>query len=187
MKTSNISGYITNFLSVYLPSQRNVSQNTIFSYCDAFRLFLTYCRDQCGIAPEHFSLGQFDSSLVSGFLGWLETERGCGISTRNQRQAAIQSFSRYLLAETPQYMMTCQKILQIPIKKKSHPTVQYLKTTDMQLLLSLPDTAKRSGKRDLVLLSVLYDTGARVQEIADLTVRDIRLDVPAHVHLTGKG
>jgi len=187
MKTSSISGYITNFLSVYLPAQRNVSQNTIFSYCDAFRLFLTYCRDQRRIAPERFSIGQFDSGLVVGFLDWLETERGCGISTRNQRQAAIQSFSRYLLVETPQYMAVCQKILQIPIKKKPQPTVQYLTTNDMHLLLSLPDTATRSGKRDLVLLSVLYDTGARVQEIADLTVRDIRLDVPAYVHLTGKG
>ncbi|EIW18317.1 MULTISPECIES: site-specific integrase [Pelosinus] len=187
MKTSSISSYITNFLSVYLPTQRNVSQNTIFSYCDAFRLFLTYCRDQRGIAPERFSIEQFDSSLVGGFLGWLETERGCGVSTRNQRQAAIQSFSRYVLVEAPQYMTACQKILQIPIKKKPHPTVHYLTTNDMQLLLSLPDTAKRSGKRDLVLLSVLYDTGARVQENADLTIRDIRLDVPAHVHLTGKG
>lgn len=65
MKTSSISSYITNFLSVYLPTQRNVSQNTIFSYCDAFRLFLTYCRDQRGIAPERFSIEQFDSSLVS--------------------------------------------------------------------------------------------------------------------------
>ena len=63
----------------------------------------------------------------------------------------------------------------------------YLSLEGLELLLSIPDTSSRQGRRDLVLLSLLYDTGARVQEIVDLCCVDVRAQFPATVRLSGKG
>lgn len=187
MKPTNFSKYITSFLSSYLPGLRNVSKNTIVSYCDTFRLLLKYCRDFLKIPLEKLSLNDVNVDMITTFLKWLEEDRGCSISTRNQRLAAIHSFIRYVQAEVPENMFQCQKVLDIPFKKKSKPIVHYLTAEDVKLLLAQPDITTSDGRRDLVLLSVLYDTGARVQEVADLVVRDIRLEYPAKIHLTGKG
>jgi site-specific recombinase XerD len=128
-----------------------------------------------------------NADLVSQFIMWLEEERHCGISTRNQRLMAIRSFFRYVQGEQPQNLLNCQKVLNIPPKKRSQPVVTYLTVEELKLLLAQPNTSTPEGRRDLALLCILYDTGGRVQEIADLTVRNIRLDNPAKVHLTGKG
>ena len=187
MKPTNLSKYITSFLSSYLPGLRNVSKNTIASYCDTFRLLLKYCRDFRKIPLERLSLINVNVDMITTFLNWLEENRGCSISTRNQRLAAIHSFFRYVQAEAPEYMLHCQKVLEVPFKKKGKPIMNYLTADDIKLILAQPNVTTSDGRRDLVLLCVLYDTGARVQEIADLVVRDIRLEYPAKIRLTGKG
>lgn len=187
MKPTDFSKLLTTYLTEYLPSIQNVSKNTISSYCDAFRLFLKYYRDFLGFSIEKLSIKDVSCDSIHEFLNWLEVERNCSISTRNQRLAAIHAFFRYVQAEAPQNLLLCQKILDIPYKKKSNPVVKYLTSLDIKLILEQPDIRTPEGRRDLVLLSLLYDTGARVQELVDLSVRDIRLDHPAKVHLTGKG
>ena len=187
MKNSQFSKLLTTFLSEYLPLVRNLSKNTISSYCDSFRLLLIYYRDIGGISPEHLKLTQFTDASIIGFLSWLETDRNCGISTRNQRLAAIHAFSKYCQYEMPQYLSQFQKIIQIPFKKTDRPVVAYLSTENTQLLLEQPDTTTQSGRRDLALLALMYDTGARVQEIADLKVRDVHFNECAYITLTGKG
>jgi len=127
------------------------------------------------------------ADLVKDYLGWLETERECGRSTRNQRLAAIHSFFRYAQAEEPEGLMNFQKVLAIPVKKNAQQLVEHLTPNAMKLLLDQPDRQCRKGRRNLTLMSVLYDTGARVQELIDLRVRDIVLTTPALVILTGKG
>ena len=186
-KLTDFSKHLTAYLTSYLPGLRNSSRNTITSYVDTFRLLLKYCRDICNLSIEKMTLGDINRELICQFLAWLEKERHCSIATRNQRLAAIHSFIRYLQVEAPEKMLAYQKILNIPSKKKGKSVVNYLTTADMKLILSQPDVTTPAGRRDLVLLSVIYDTGARVQEVADLTVRDIRLEYPARVHLTGKG
>lgn len=103
------------------------------------------------------------------------------------RLAAIHAFFRYLQGEKPEYLFHSQKILSIPFKKAAKATIGYLSDEFMKKVLALSDTNTLSGRRDLTLLSTLYDTGARVQELADLKVRDIRLEAPAIVYITGKG
>jgi integrase/recombinase XerD len=187
MKPTNFSKYIADFLSEYLPTLKNVSKNTISSYCDTFRIFLKYCRDYREISIEKLTLDDLEPSLIKDFLKWLETERNCSISTRNQRLGAIHSFMRYVQIESPENMFNCQRILDISFKKNVKPTVKYLSTEDMKIIFEQPDLTTIRGRRDLVLLCVLYDTGARVQEISDLIVRNIRLEHSARIHLTGKG
>ena len=84
-------------------------------------------------------------------------------------------------------MLQCQKILAIPLRRHARPTVAYLSKEELAEILAQPDLRTSDGRRDAVLLSVLYDTGARVQELIDLSVGDVRLDPPAQLRLLGKG
>ena len=187
MKPTDFANHLTEFLSVYLPSQKNVSKNTIYSYRDTFKLLLKYCRDIQTIPVERITVSLLTSDLIAGFLQWLETERGCCISTRNQRLAAIHSFFHYLQGEEPSGLYHFQKVMSIPIKKASKTTVAHLTPDAIKLLLEQPDKHTLRGRRDLTLLSVLYDTGARVQELIDIRVEDVILDSPSVVSLHGKG
>src|SRR5437763_7054710 len=187
MKPTDFSIHVTNFLTHHLAAQRNLSPNTIKAYRDVFTLFLRFCRDVRGIAPEKLRLEQVDVSLVEAFLDHLETERKSSPRTRNHRLATLHAFFRYVQAEEPAHMLQCQKILAIPLRRHARPTVAYLSKEELTVILAQPDLRTLEGRRDAVLLSVLYDTGARVQELIDLSVGDVRLDPPAQLRLLGKG
>jgi integrase/recombinase XerD len=187
MKPTDFAKALSHYLSVYLPGQRNVSPNTIKSYRDTFKLFLMYCKQGCGLSIEHLCLQRIDETLVVGFLSWLEDDRKSSIATRNQRLACIHGFCRHMQIEDPVGLLSYQKILSIPMKKAPKPTVHYLTPEALKLILAQPDLSKANGRRDLTMLSALYDTGARVQELIDLKVRDVRLDHPPIITLTGKG
>jgi site-specific recombinase XerD len=179
--------YLSKFLTRYLPGEAGSSPNTIFSYRDAFMLLLRYCKSELGIRPEDMTLDTLTRELVSSFLSWLEHERNCSISTRNQRLAAIHSFCRFMQLEDVARLNQYQLIISIPKKKGKAEIVNYMSPEGVKLILRQPDTGKISGRRDMVLLSLMYDTGARVQEMADLTVGDVRLNTPATAKITGKG
>jgi len=187
MKTTDFACYLTDFLSKHLPGTAGLSPNTIMSYRDAFSLFLDFCSKSKKIKPEKFSLNDLNRKLVEEYLDWLEKTRNCITSTRNVRLAAFHRFCRYLQIEFPDYIRSAQQILSIPMKKTRKISVEYITLDAMKLLLERPDKTTRQGRRDMVLLSLLYDSGARVQELADLKVRDIRTASPSTVKLTGKG
>jgi len=175
------------FLTDYLAGLRGCSPNTISSYRDTFKLLIYYLRDERHIAPERLTLEQVDVAAITGFLAWLRVARHNGASTCNQRLAAIDSFFRWMQTQDPTRMACCQDILAIPASKHDRPAVAHLSVEQTRLLLARPDRSTRQGRRDATLLATLYDTAARVQEIADLRVRDVRLEDPAIVALTGKG
>ena len=187
MKPTDFSIHVTSFLTHYLAAQRNLSPNTIKAYRDVFTLLLRFCRDVRGIAPEKLRLEQIDVSLVEAFLDHLEMERKSSPPTRNHRLATLHAFFRYVQAEEPAHMVQCQRILAIPLRRHVRPTVGYLSKDELAEILAQPDMRTLEGRRDAVLLSVLYDTGARVQELIDLSVADVRLDPPAQLRLMGKG
>ena len=174
---------LTAFLGQYLPGERNASRLTIAAYRDTFKLFLRYCQSVHQIRPHQLQLRQITRPLVLGFLDWLEGERQNSIATRNQRLAALRAFGLYVQPDSPEHLQEWQRILAIPTKKKPRPLIPFLTTEEMKILLQQP----LPGTRDQVLLATLYDTGARVQELLDLTARDIRLEAPAVVTLHGKG
>jgi site-specific recombinase XerD len=187
MRPTDFSYCITNFLTTYLAGQRNLSKNTIQSYRDSFALLLRFFSEAKGIMPEKISIDTISKESIEEFLSWYESVRGCSVSTRNQRLAAIHAFFRYLQYEKPEHMHQCQRILSIPLKKAPTKPPAYLSADEMGILLSMPDMRTRQGRRDATLLSLLYDSGARVQELADLTPRCVRLEEPYCVTLTGKG
>jgi integrase/recombinase XerD len=187
MTPTDFAKALTRFLGQYLPAQRAVSPHTISAYRDTFTLLLRYCRDVKGITPERLRLEQVDVSLVADFLEHLQQERQCGVNTRNHRLAVIHAFFQYLQTEEPEALLQCQRILAIPVHRHPRPEVKYLPPEDLKAILAQPDLSAPEGRRDAVLLSLLYDTGARVQEVIDLSVRDVRLEHPALVKLLGKG
>jgi integrase/recombinase XerD len=187
MKPTDFSVHVTNFLTHYLAAQRNLSPNTIKAYRDVFILLLRFCRDVRDIALERLSLAQIDASLVEAFLDHLANDRHAAIRTQNHRLAALHAFFRYVQSEVPERLLQSQQILAIPLRRHARSNVGYLSKEYLAQILAQPDLHTGAGRRDAVLLSVLYDTGARVQELIDLSAGDVRLDPPPQVRLIGKG
>lgn len=184
---NKFSCYLTNFLSSYLINQKGLSINTIKSYRDTFKNLLIFFIERKKLKINKISLDDFSRDIIIEFLDYIEKEKGNSINTRNQRLAAIHSFFKYLQYEDPIYMNKSQEILEISFKKKSQKVVEYLTTEAVKVLLKQPDISTKNGLRDLLILSILYDTGARVQELIDIKIRDIRIDEPSIIVLHGKG
>ena len=187
MKTTDFANHLTEYLAIYLPKQRHVSKNTIYSYRDTFKLLIHYCQMEKAIAVEKLTMDMLSKELIVDFLLWLEQDKKCSISTRNQRLAAIRAFFIYVQYEDPTNIAIWQKICSIPVKKTASPIVEYLTVDAIKLLLQQPDRTTKKGRRDLTLISVLYDSGARVQELIDLRICDITLQGINILTLTGKG
>ena len=174
-------------MTMYLPGQVGLSENTIMAYRDTFKLTLLFAEEKHQLKPEKLTLAVFNAEFIADFLNWLEKERHCSISTRNQRLAALRAFAKYARTRYPEYLMEAQKIIDLRTKKCPKPTLSHLASDVVQDILGQISTTDKYGRRDLVLLCLMYDSGARVQEICDLCVRDIRLKKPYTVTLTGKG
>ncbi len=187
MKKNDFPTLLSDFLLKEMPAVRNLSCNTVASYRDTYVKLLSYFQETLHIKPEKIDIPSLTVERITDFLNWLEYECKNSISTRNQRLAAIHSFIRYVQTRTPEYMFQCQQVLAIPYKKAKKTLVGFLSVEETRELLAAPDTSTRKGRRDQALLTLLYDSGARVQELADLKVMDLRLDFPAQVKLTGKG
>lgn len=187
MKPTDFAYYLSAFFTKYLPGECGLSANTISSYRDTFLLLFHYLRDEKGVRIERLQLEDFRKELIRDFLDWIETGRHCSVATRNVRLTAIHSFFRYLQFECPDLLLEWQRILDIRVKKTERGTLNYVSLDGIRLLLQMPDQHTRTGRRDIALLSLMYDTGARVQEIADLTPSAVRLAAPSTVKLIGKG
>lgn len=187
MKPTDFATHLTAFLTTYLAGQRNASPNTIRSYRDTFVLLLRFLRDTHERPVEKLTLAHLDAPTTVVFLEHLQTERGCSPRTCNQRLAAIHAFARYVQSEAPENLLAMQRVLAIPSRCVARKLMAYLEAADLSAILAQPDVDTASGRRDAVLLNVLYNTGARCQELIDLRAKDVRLDTPAQVRLTGKG
>ena len=183
--TKTFSDFVMKFLTVYLPRTRGYSPNTVSAYRDSFVLYLRYMESECGISPNTVEISDFPYENVIGFTEWLAEARGCSASTCNSRLAAIKSFFRYVQSQAPELINAAKPVLAIKAKKASQPEIDYLSVQAVSLLLK--EALDSGGLRDAALLTLLYDSGARVQEIADLTLSDICLKKPSTIKLTGKG
>jgi integrase/recombinase XerD len=184
---TDFAAALRRFLTSYLAGLRGCSPATIASYRDTFRLLITWFRDERHVPPGRLTLDHVDAAAITAFLGWLQEGRHNSAATRNQRLAAISSFCTWMQAEDPARMACWQDILAIPARKQDQPAVRHLTVKQARRLLAQPDRSTRQGRRDATLLATLYDTGARVSELAGLDVRDIRLQRPAIASLAGKG
>lgn len=187
MKPTNFSKGLTDFLTKYLPGDRAISHNTISSYKFTFVLFLTFMEEERKLKPDKLQLKYITKDCIVDFLNWLQTTRKSSDASRNVRLAGVHSFFRFLQYEFPEYLNQCQQILSIKFKKTEKTTIDYLTIEGIRLLLRQPDIKSKKGRRDLAMLALMYDSGARVSEIVNLTPSMIRLNEPYTVKLIGKG
>lgn len=187
MNPTCFARYMSKYLTEYLPGIQGVSYNTIASKRDAYILLLKYLDDTQNIKAEDVDIPLLTRETIIKYLEWLEKSRGSSVSTRNIRLAAIKSLFSYIQTQTPDYIYQCQQILSIPRKKEPGHTLEYLTVEGIKSVLDAVEASSRTGLRDLTLLSLMYDSAARVQEIADLSVNDFRAEKPSTLRLTGKG
>ena len=187
MGTTDFAKYLSAFLTKYLAGERNYSENTILAYKDTFIQFISFMKDIKNVEVQKLTLECINKSVVIDFLEWIQKNRQCSNATRNYRLAALRSFFIYVQYENPERMDQWQNILSIKVKKHEKKSINYLTTEGIKLLFEQPDLRTKNGRRNLTLLTLMYDSGARVQEIIDLTPSSIRLDNPNTIKLIGKG
>lgn len=186
-KVTDFARHLTSFFDSYLPMERGVSHHTLRSYAHTFTLFIDFMKEVRDIKADRLELKSIDRNVVIDFLNWLQTKRQCSDNTRNLRLAALRSFFRYLQYEDVRNIGKWQQIMNIKAKRKESVTFSALSIEGMKMLLAQIPAETREGLRHLAMLALLYDGGARIQELIDLTPGDLCLKPPAVVKLFGKG
>ena len=186
--TTDFARAVGRFFQDFLPAQRGMSLHTIRSYRDSLLLLFRFLARGSDQRIADLSLADLTPDAVVRFLGHLETVRGNSVVTRNNRLAAVHTFSRFLLAHYPEYMAPLQGIVALPFKRGAQRRpVDYLEVDEVEALLAKIDRSSRAGQRDYALFALMLNTGARVQEVLNLRARDVRFDAPQHVRFVGKG
>lgn len=187
MKPTAFPQLLHAFFHDWLVQQRNVSHHTVLSYRDSWRLFLRFVAARKNKSVARLDLTDLTAADVLAFLQHAEQERKVSIGTRNCRLAALRAFFSFVADREPLAAAHCAEVLRIPTKQAPEPTIPTLSEDEITAILAEPDRSSVQGRRDHVLLAVLYNTGARIQEALNLSPRVLRLESPFQVRLFGKG
>ena len=190
MKTgvrNQLSAALSDYLSDHLPRLRGTSPHTIHSYRDSVVLLLRFLSQHLSKSVTALDLADLAPPAILAFLSYLERERNNGVATRNVRLSAIHAFFRFVAARNPEHLDLAQRILGIPFKRATQRAIDYLEYDEIDAVLKAIKRSTSQGCRDYALLSTMFNTGGRVQEIADLRIRDLQLTRPFQVRLFGKG
>jgi site-specific recombinase XerD len=179
---------LVRFFEDFLPVQRGVSPHTLRSYRDAVLLLLQFAARDARRPLERLDIPDLSAERVTRFLAALEAERHNSIATRNARLGTIHVLARFLASRHPEQLGTLQRVIGIPFKRGAvEAPIEYLERDEIDALLKGIDRSTPNGRRDYALFALMFNTGARVQEVLDLRAADIRFESPAQVRLTGKG
>jgi len=188
MKDETLLGpWVRRFLLEHLVAERNLARNTQVSYRDTLALLLPFASKHGGRAIDRMTVEDLTPSVVRKFLDHLEHDRECSGVTRNQRLATIRSLARFIGMRSPAHVAWCAEIRATPFKKTAKTGVGYLEKAEMDALLAQPDRRTPLGDRDHALLLFLYNSGARADEAAKLTIDSLQLGAQSFVLLHGKG
>jgi integrase/recombinase XerD len=187
MTTPTVGSVLYTFFEDYLKCQKGLSTASIRSYRDGLRLFLQFVARDTQRAISRLALADLSAERVRRFLATLEAERANHIRTRNQRLSGLRVFFNYLSAQVPERLVEAERVAALPMKRVPPPETCFLERDDIAALFAhLPSTG-RWALRDRAVLCFLYNTGARVQEVANLRVSHLEIESPPRVHLHGKG
>jgi len=188
MKNESLLGpWVRRFLVEHLVAERNLSHNTQASYRDTLMLLLPFVSRHRGGAIDRMTVEDLTPAIVRTFLDHLERDRQCSDVTRNQRLATIHSLARFIGTRSPVHLAWCTEMRAIPFRKTAKTVIGYLEKAEMDALLNQPDRRTSLGVRDHALLLFLYNSGARADEAAKLTVGNLQLGTSPSVRLHGKG
>ena len=186
-ESTNFAISLNHYFCQYLTSERNCSPRTVSTYRYAFIQFIEYMEIVKGIKPDALELSDFNRNNVNDFLSWIESDKNVSISTRNQRLAAFRGFCSYIKHEWPEYISVVSPINAIVFKKSVTHEISYLKPEGIKLLLAQINKDSKQGKRDYLILTLLFLTAVRVSELIDIRGRDISLSSPKSLIIRGKG
>jgi site-specific recombinase XerD len=189
MKTSRstLPSVLQRFFCEYLIQQRQVSAHTVSSYRDTLRLLLSFLHARLNKQPACLQIEDLNAQNIAAFLDYCESERGNSARTRNTRLAAIRSFTRFALRCEPESLIQLQGAMAIPFKKYAKQVLGYLTPKEMAAILDVLQTDRWSDRRDRLLFTVMYGTGARVSEILAARVGDLGSNGTNRLTLHGKG
>lgn len=187
MKTTDFSHYLQKYFLQYLPGHCGSTPATIDTYRYAFISFLKFAKNEFGIEADQIKVSDLTRENIEKWYLWIEKDCGNSVSTRNQRQAAMNGFIHYLEYEFPEYLHEYQRILSIRPKKMQVPEISYVKEDGMIAILRAVEINKSSGLRDYLILALMYSTGIRVSELIGIKVKDISLSEPPSILVHGKG
>lgn len=165
---------VQQFFTEYLVAQRALSPRTVASYRDAMTLFLAYVTEHLGKAPMTLRLKDITPDLVLKFLAHLERERQNSVRSRNLRLTALRAFLKFAGRRDVSALHAVEQVMALPMKRFERPLLGHLTRPEMIAVLGQPGSGWTS-QRDHLLLSLLYNTGARVSEIVGVRVVDVVL------------
>jgi len=175
------------FFEDHLKCQKGLRPASIKSYRDTVRLFLQFVGEDSRQKLSRLSVAELTYERVQGFLKTLEAKRHNHIRTRNQRLAALRAFFDYLVQRLPEALKEAERVAAIPTKRVAPPETRFLDRDEIEILFRSLPSSTAAGLRDRTLLLFLYNTGARVQEVAELSLKNLELGPAPRVHLHGKG
>lgn len=185
-KPVSFSALVQQFFTDYLVKQRALSPRTVDSYRDAITLLLRFAAHDLKKAPTSLEIDEFDNQLIANFLEHLEQERGNSVRSRNARLAAVRTFLKFAARADIGNLHLVERALAVPMKRFDRPMLGFLSREQMNAVIAAPGS-DWFGQRDRLMLTLLYNTGARVSELVNLRLRDVVLDQIPSVHLLGKG
>ncbi len=175
------------FLHDYMPVTRNLSDKSVEAYKQSLKVYLEFLELEQGISNEKVSFDSFTRENIKDFIHWL-TKKSCSAKTINLRLTAIRSFLKYSSEEDFELRGIYTDICSVKKVKEEKKPIVYLQPEATTAILSAYDTATAKHRRNRMMLIMLYDTGARVQELADLNISSLHLrEQNPFVTLIGKG
>jgi len=187
--TKDFPALVQKFFLQWLMAQRNVSPETVKSYRDTFRIYIKHLETVHKIKPSSITVQCLEAEYILGFLSFLEKDRGNQPKTINVRLAAINSFLRFLSFEIPEYSGLLSRSLMIPYQKEEKRHMDFLTKDEYQALMDACNPDSFLGRRDQLMLLLLYNTGVRVSELVGLKIQNIIMDargLPSYIHVHGK-
>ena len=184
---STLFGLIHDYLKVYLPKQRKLSPNTIRSYREALELLVDFVKGQKGVPLQDVTFEMLTAEMIASYLDYLEVERGCSVATRNNRLAAIRAFAEYTVDRDVTTAVVLTDLKKVPLKKPDKvEVIGYMSMAAISAIVAQTDETTQKGLRDRVFMILMYDTGARIQEMMDINLCDLRLGRTPTITLHGK-
>ena len=187
MKKYKIGLIICSFFEDFVKTQKGLRSSSIKSYRDVLRLFLVFVAKDVHRKITRLSLQDFTADRVIHFLQYLENERGNHVRTRNHRLSVLHSFFQYISRREPQFLIEAERVANIPLKRVFPPETLFLERDQVQKILDNLVSKDPMALRDRTLIMFLYNTGARVQEVADLRFANLDFEGQPRVNLHGKG
>lgn len=180
------AGLVQEFFTDYMVQQRALSPRTVASYRDTFVLLLGFAEDKLHLPAHGMAMTDLNARFLADFLDHLEAQRHNSVRSRNVRLAAVRAFLKFAARRDPANLGVIENALAVPMKRFERNMVGFVPHEQMLAVIDVA-TDTWIGQRDRLMLTLLFNTGARVSEIVGVRVADVVLGPSNSIRLHGKG